>query len=129
MSSPRIVATESAPAAVGPYSQAVLHDGTLYCSGAIPLDPATGELVEGPIGEQARRCLENLEAICAAAGTGLERALQLTIYATDLGQFGEINEAYAAYFAAAEHLPARVTVGVAALPLGAPVEISAIVAA
>lgn len=129
MNAPRIVATDRAPAAVGPYSQAVVHDGVLYCSGAIPLDPETGELVDGPIGAQARRCLDNLEAICEAAGTSLSRALQITVYTTDLARFAEINEAYATFFADGEHLPARVTVGVAALPLGAPVELSAAVAA
>lgn len=129
MREPSVIATDKAPAAVGPYSQAVRHAGTLYCSGAIPLDPASGELVEGPIGVQARRCLDNLEAVCEAAGTSLARALQVTVYTTDLARFGEINEAYAEFFSARDHLPARVTVGVAALPLGAQVELSAIVAA
>lgn len=129
MNVPEIIATDRAPAAVGPYSQAVAYGGLLYCSGAIPLDPQSGELVEGQAGVQARRCLDNLQAVCEEAGTSLGRALQITIYTTDLSQFGEINEVYASFFAAGEHLPARVTVGVAALPLGAEVELSAIVAA
>jgi 2-iminobutanoate/2-iminopropanoate deaminase len=98
----------------------------LLCSGQIPLDPATGELVGATAGEQARRCLENLQAVCAAAGTSLARALRLTVYMTDLGEFAAVNEIYASFFA--NDPPARVTVGVAQLPKGAYVEIDAIVA-
>jgi 2-iminobutanoate/2-iminopropanoate deaminase len=118
---------DGAPAAVGPYSHAVRSGGLLFCSGQIPLDPATGELVGDTPGEQARRCLENLQAVCAAAGASLADAVKLSVYMTDLGAFAEVNEVYASFFAAGEP-PARVAVGVAALPKGAQVEIDAIVA-
>jgi 2-iminobutanoate/2-iminopropanoate deaminase len=122
----QIVHAAGAPAAIGPYSHAVRSGGLLYCSGQIPLDPASGELVRGPVSVQARRCLENLAAVCEAAGTTLGRAVRITIYMTDLGAFAEVNEACAEIFAADP--PARATVGVAALPRGAAVEIDAIVA-
>jgi 2-iminobutanoate/2-iminopropanoate deaminase len=115
-----------APPAIGPYSHAVCHGELLFCSGQIPLDPADGELVGQTAAEQVRRCLENLQAVCAAAHTALERALRLTIYMTDLGEFAAVNDVYASFFAADP--PARVTVGVAALPKGAQVEVDAIVA-
>jgi 2-iminobutanoate/2-iminopropanoate deaminase len=121
-----IVDATAAPAAIGPYSHAVGAAGLLFCSGQIPLDPATGELVGDTPSEQARRCLENLLAVCAAAGTTLERAVRLTIYMTDLAAFGEVNEVYGSFFGAQP--PARVTVGVAQLPKGAYVEIDAVVA-
>ncbi|HTR89499.1 MAG TPA: Rid family detoxifying hydrolase [Solirubrobacteraceae bacterium] len=122
----------TAPAAVGPYSHAVMHGdpdggGLLFCSGQIPLDPATGELVGETAAEQARRCLENLRAVCEAAGTSLARALKLTVYMTDLGEFAAVNEVYASFFADSEP-PARVAVQVAGLPRGAYVEIDATVA-
>jgi 2-iminobutanoate/2-iminopropanoate deaminase len=101
--------------------------GLLFCSGQIPLDPASGELVGDTPAAQARRCLENLRAVCAAAGTTLERALRVTVYMLDLGAFGEVNEVYGSFFAGVDP-PARVTVGVAQLPKGAQVEIDAIVA-
>ena len=116
----------AAPAAIGPYSHAVRAGELLFCSGQIPLDPATGEIVGASAAEQAQRCLENLEAVCSAAGTSLGRAVRTTIYMTDLASFGEVNEVYAAHFA--QDPPARVTVGVAQLPRGAYVEIDAIVA-
>lgn len=115
-----------APAAVGPYSHAVRAGGLLFCSGQIPLDADTGELVGRTSAEQARRCLENLQAVCAAAGTALERAVRITVYMTDLPAFAEVNDVYASFFG--EDPPARVTVGVAALPRGAYVEIDATVA-
>lgn len=115
-----------APTAIGPYSHAVRAGGLLLCSGQIPLDPATGEIVGASAAEQARRCLENLEAVCGAAGTSLERALRLTIYMVDLEEFAAVNEVYGSFFSASP--PARVTVGVAALPKGSYVEIDAIVA-
>lgn len=117
----------AAPPAVGPYSHAVRAGGLLFCSGQIPLDPKTGELVGGSAAEQARRCLENLQAVCEAAGASLSEAVRLTVYMTDLGHFAEVNETYASFFAG-EEPPARVTVGVARLPKGAQVEIDAIVA-
>jgi len=116
----------AAPAAIGPYSHAVRAGELLFCSGQIPLDPATGELAGTTAGEQARRCLENLAAVCEAAGASLQQAVRLTVYMTDLAAFGEVNEAYGEFFDAEP--PARVAVGVAALPRGAYVEIDAIVA-
>jgi len=115
-----------APPAIGPYSHAVSAAGLLFCSGQIPLDAGTGELVGETPGEQARRCLENLQVVCEAAGTTLERAARLTVYMTDLSAFAEVNEVYAAFFEGDP--PARAAVGVAALPRGAQVEIDAIVA-
>lgn len=120
------VTADSAPAAIGPYSQAVAHDRVLYCSGALPLDQA-GEIVgEGDPAEQARQCLRNLEAVVAAGGGELSQALRLTVYTTRLEEFPAINDAYSGFFG--DPPPARVTVGVAALPKGALVEIDAIVA-
>lgn len=98
----------------------------LYCSGQVPLDPATGKLVEGSIGEQTRRCLENLRAVCEAAGADLSDAVRTGIYVTDMGTFPDVNEAYGSFFGAGP--PARSTIAVVALPLGAAVEIDAIVA-
>ncbi len=121
-----IVQAPGAPSAVGPYSHAVRAGDLLFCSGQIPLDPESGELVGASAAEQARRCLENLRAVCDSAGTALERALRLTIYMTDLAAFAEVNEMYATFFG--DDPPARVTVGVAQLPRGAYVEIDAIVA-
>jgi 2-iminobutanoate/2-iminopropanoate deaminase len=120
-----------APPAIGPYSHAVRVDlrsegGLLFCSGQIPLDPGGGELVGATAAEQARRCLENLQAVCDAAGTTLGRAVRMTIYMTDLTAFAEVNEVYGAFFS--DDPPARVTVGVAQLPKGAYVEIDAVVA-
>jgi 2-iminobutanoate/2-iminopropanoate deaminase len=120
------VTAPGAPDAVGPYSHAVRSGGVLYCSGQVPLDPETGKLVEGSIGDQTRRCLENLSAVCAAAGAELSDAVRLGIYVTDMSTFSEVNEAYGGFFG--EGPPARSTIGVAALPLGAAVEIDAIVA-
>jgi 2-iminobutanoate/2-iminopropanoate deaminase len=115
-----------APPAIGPYSHAVRAGGLLFCSGQIPLDPASGELVGETPGEQARRCMENLSEVCVAAGTTLQNAVRLTIYTTELGAFAEINDVYGSFFGDAP--PARAAVGVAALPKGALVEIDAIVA-
>jgi 2-iminobutanoate/2-iminopropanoate deaminase len=121
-----IVQAPAAPPAIGPYSHAVSVDGLLFCSGQIPLDPDSGELVGDTPGAQARRCLENLQAVCAAAGTSLARAVRLTIYTTKLDAFAQINEAYGEFFE--QDPPARAAVGVAALPKGALVEIDAVVA-
>jgi 2-iminobutanoate/2-iminopropanoate deaminase len=121
-----IVKAPGAPAAIGPYSHAVRVGELLFCSGQIPLDPVTGELVGETPAEQARRCLENLDAVCAAAGATLQDAVRITIYMTGLAAFGEVNEVYASFFA--DDPPARVTVGVAQLPKGAQVEIDAVVA-
>lgn len=115
----------AAPAAIGPYSHAVRAGSLLFCSGQIPLDPATGEIVGETPAEQARQCLLNLTAVCDAAGTSLADAVRLTLYLTDLSAFAEVGEVYATFFSDAP--PARVAVGVAALPRGAQVEIDAIV--
>jgi 2-iminobutanoate/2-iminopropanoate deaminase len=117
---------DGAPAAVGPYSHAVRSGGLLFLSGQTPLDPATGKLVEGGIGDQTRRCLENLQAVCEAAGAQLSDAVRCGIYVTDMGTFAQVNEAYATFFASEP--PARSTIGVASLPVGAQVEIDAVVA-
>ncbi len=121
----RPVQTDDAPAPIGPYSQAVEAGGVLYCSGQVPLDPASGELVAGGIAEQARRCLESLDAVCRAAGTRVSEAARIGIYLTDMAQFPELNEVYASFFG--EPFPVRTTVGVAALPKGALVEMDATV--
>ncbi len=129
MSSEReAIHAEGAPAAIGPYSHAVRSAGLLFCSGQIPLDPESGELVGESAAEQARRCLQNLQAVCAAAGTSLARAVRLTVYMTDLGEFASVNDVYGSFFGG-EDPPARVAIGVAALPRGAQVEIDAVVAA
>ena len=117
---------EGAPAAAGPYSHAVISNGLIFLSGQTPIDPETGKLVAGSIGDQTRRCLENLQAVAAAAGASLDDAVRMGIYVTDMGTFADVNEAYAAYFGDAP--PARSTVGVAALPVGARVEIDAVIA-
>ena len=121
----RAVETEDAPEPIGPYSQALVAGGVLYCSGQVPLDPETGELVEGGIAEQARRCLQSLAAVCQAAGARLEDAARMTIYLTEMEDFPAVNEVYAEFFS--EPFPVRSTVGVAALPKGALVEIDATV--
>src|SRR3954454_23449950 len=121
------VTADDAPAAIGPYSQAVRHGNLLFCSGQIPLDAASGELVGGTLADETTRCLENLSAVCRAAGTSLRRAVRLTIYTTQLDGFAEINDAYGAFFPG-DGPPARAAIGVAALPKGAKVEIDAIVA-
>ncbi|MGA8277448.1 MAG: Rid family detoxifying hydrolase [Rhodanobacteraceae bacterium] len=119
-----IVNTEHAPKAIGPYSQAVRVENTVYLSGQIPLDPATGKLVHGDIATQARRAFDNLAAVCAAAGGGLEQLARVGIYLTDLDDFAAVNAVMAEYCEGG--FPARSTIGVASLPLGASVEIDAI---
>jgi 2-iminobutanoate/2-iminopropanoate deaminase len=120
------IVAPAAPAAIGPYSHAVRADQLLFCSGQIPLDPSTGELVGDSPAEQARVCLENLAAVCEAAGATLRDAVRMTVYMTDLSAFAEVNEVYGQFFSDAP--PARVAIGVAELPRGAQVEIDAIVA-
>lgn len=126
MSVRQVVNAETAPEAAGPYSHAVLHGGVLYCAGQVPIDPDTGELIDGGPGEQTTRCLSNLQVVCEEAGTSLARALMVSVFTTDLASGPEINEAYAAVLPGDP--PARAMVGVAALPLGATVEIAAVVA-
>jgi 2-iminobutanoate/2-iminopropanoate deaminase len=120
------VTADGAPHAAGPYSHAVVSAGLVFCSGQVPIDPATGEFVGGSIGDQARRCLENLAAVAKAAGVGLEDAVRISIYVTDISTFKDVNEAYGAFFPSDP--PARTTVGVAALPMGAEIEMDAILA-
>lgn len=119
------VRTAGAPEPVGPYSQAVVHDGLVYCSGQIPLDPATGKLVEGGIEEQMRQVVANLRAVLEAAGSSLERVLRCSVYVVDLSLFPRVNAVYAESFTGTP-APARSTVQVAALPMGADVEIDLI---
>ena len=120
------ISAPDAPAAVGPYVHAVRAGGLLFCSGQIPLDPRSGDLVGNTPGEQAGRCLENLAAVCSAAGATLGDAVRMTVYLTDMGAFAEVNEVYESFFES--NPPARVAIGVAALPRGAQVEIDAVVA-
>jgi 2-iminobutanoate/2-iminopropanoate deaminase len=115
-----------APPAAGPYAHAVRAGDLLFCSGQIPLDPRTGELVAGTAAEQAGRCLENLAAVCHAAGATLGDAVKLTVYTTEMASFSQINEVYESFFESDP--PARVAIGVASLPRGAMVEIDAVVA-
>ena len=121
----KTINSDGAPAPIGPYSHATLSNGLLFCSGQIGVDPETEELVGGSVGDEATQCLRNLEAVCSAAGTSLDRALRLTIYTTVIEEFSTINESYASFFA--EDPPARAVVGVAGLPKGALVEIDAVV--
>jgi 2-iminobutanoate/2-iminopropanoate deaminase len=120
------ITAPDAPAAIGPYSHAVSYDGLLFCSGALPLDPDSDRMVEDSVGAETTQCLQNLAAICRAAGTELGKAVRMTIYTTRLDAFEEINEAYGSFFSSAP--PARVAIGVAALPKGAKVELDAVVA-
>ena len=118
---PRLPVVAAGAVAVGPYSHAIDADPFLYLSGQTPLDPATGQLVMGTIGDQTRQCLDNLAAVLAAAGLDQSHAVKCNVYLTDMADFPAMNEAYAAFFSAPH--PARTTVAVVALPLGAQVEI------
>ncbi len=120
------IRTEAAPAAIGPYAQAVRSGNLLFCSGQIGLDPATGEIVSGGVEAEARRVLDNLTAVLDAAGGTLANVVRTTIYLVDLGDFAKVNGIYGEYFKAPH--PARVTIGVAALPKGGCIEIDAIAA-
>ncbi|MEO7478551.1 MAG: RidA family protein [Lysobacteraceae bacterium] len=120
------VATDHAPSAIGPYSQAVIAGRMLFTSGQIPLDPASGTLVAGGIDVQARRVFDNLRAVCAAANTDFSHVVRVGIYLADLGDFAAVNAVMAEYFSAP--YPARSTIGVASLPKGAQVEIDLVLA-
>jgi 2-iminobutanoate/2-iminopropanoate deaminase len=119
------ITAPDAPAAIGPYVHAVRAGDLLFCSGQIPLDPRTGDLVGTTAAEQAGRCLENLAAVCHAAGATLGDAVRLTVYLVDMAEFAGVNEVYSSFFESSP--PARVAIGVAALPRGARVEIDAVV--
>jgi reactive intermediate/imine deaminase len=118
------ISTPHAPQAIGTYSQAMRAGNTVYLSGQIPLDPATGEMVAGDMETQVRRVFENLKALAAAAGSDLDHAVRVTVYLTDLQHFALVNRVMAEYFS--QPYPARAALGVAALPKGAAVEIDAI---
>lgn len=119
-----IVQTDNAPKAIGPYSQAIKAGGLVFASGQIPLDPATGQLIEGSTGAQTERVLNNLKAVLEAAGSSLDRVVKTTVFLADLGDFSEMNEAYGRFFQDAP--PARSTVEVARLPRDVRVEIDVI---
>jgi 2-iminobutanoate/2-iminopropanoate deaminase len=121
----RVVSASAAPTPVGPYSQAIVSGGLVFASGQIPIDPASGKLVEGEIEAQAERVLDNLRAVLEAAGSSLDHVVRASVYLVDLSVFPRVNAVYARYFTA-DPKPARTTVQVAALPLGARVEIDAI---
>jgi 2-iminobutanoate/2-iminopropanoate deaminase len=121
-----IISTDHAPKAIGPYSQAVVYNGIAYVSGQIPLDPATGQLIEGDITAQTERVLESLKAVLEACGSSLGLVLKTTVFMKDMGEFPKMNEVYARYFA--ENPPARATVEAARLPRDVRVEIEAIAA-
>lgn len=120
----RIIATPNAPAAIGPYSQAVVSNGFAFLSGQIPLDPATGQLIAGDIAAQTERVIENLKAVLEASGSSLAQVVKTTVYLKDMGEFARMNEVYARYFPADP--PARATVEAARLPRDVRVEIDCI---
>lgn len=124
MSEIKSVKTEKAPGAIGPYSQATVVDGWVFCSGQIPLDPATGELVAGDIGVQTDQVLKNLGAVLEAAGGSLSSVVKTTVFLADMGDFAGMNEVYARHFG--EHRPARAAVAVRTLPKNVDVEIDAV---
>ena len=124
MSSKQAIQSDNAPAPIGPYSQAVKVGDTMYLSGQVPLDPVTGELIDGDIDAMARRIFDNLAAVMAAAGGSLADIVKLTIYLVDLKDFAKVNAVMAEYFQ--EPYPSRATVAIAGLPKGAPVEVEAI---
>ncbi|HAW80183.1 MAG TPA: reactive intermediate/imine deaminase [Balneola sp.] len=120
----KVISTESAPAAIGPYSQAIEHNGVLYCSGQIPLDPDTMQIVGDNAADQAKQVMKNLSAVLEAAGTDFSKVLKCSIFLDDMGDFGEVNEVYGGYFK--NDPPARETVAVQTLPKSVLVEISCI---
>lgn len=119
-----VVNTDKAPAAIGPYSQAVIHNNMVYCSGQIPLDPESMEIIEGDIRKQAEQVMENLNQVLLEAGTNFGKVIKCSIFLDDMGDFGTVNEVYAGYFG--ENPPARETVAVQTLPKNVKVEISCI---
>lgn len=119
-----IISTHAAPAAIGPYSQAVATRELVFASGQIPMDPQSGKLVEGDIAAETKQCMDNLSAVLQAAGSDISRSLKVTIYLTDMGFFPEVNDVYSKYFEEAP--PARACVGVSSLPKGVRIEIEAV---
>lgn len=119
-----IISTENAPGAIGPYSQAIKAGGMVFCSGQIPIDPATGDFVSDQIAEQTEQVLKNLSEVLAAAGSGLGSVVKTTVFLSDMNDFAEMNEVYGRFFS--ENKPARATVQAARLPLDARVEIECI---
>lgn len=124
MSELHVIRTDSAPAAIGPYSQAIAVDGWVFCSGQVALDPATGELVQGDVALQTERVMRNLAAVLEAAGTSLARVVKTTVFLSDMDHFAAMNEVYARHFGA--HRPARATVAVRTLPKLVDVEIEVV---
>lgn len=124
MSNIKTIHTDGAPAAIGPYSQAIAANGWLFLSGQIPLDPESGELIGGSVAEQTHRVFKNLIAVLNEGGASLSQVVKTTCYLSDMGRFAEMNEVYAGYFG--DHRPARATVQAAALPKGVDVEIDVI---
>ena len=124
MSDISTVHTSGAPEAIGPYSQATLVDGWMFCSGQIPLDPTTGQLVQGDVAAQTQQVFTNLEAVLAAGGASLSRVVKTTVFLADMADFAAMNEVYAAWFG--EHRPARATVEAGGLPKGVAVEIECV---
>jgi 2-iminobutanoate/2-iminopropanoate deaminase len=118
------ISTEKAPAAIGPYSQAIQAGGLLFCSGQIPLDPVSGEVVAGDVRRQAEQVMENIAAVLSAAGAGFNDVVKATVFLVEMGDFGAVNEVYGRYFTG--HKPARSTVAVKALPRGVLLEIEVI---
>jgi len=119
-----VISTEKAPAAIGPYSQAIQAGNLLFCSGQIPLDPVSGEVVAGDVRRQAEQVMENIAAVLSAAGAGFNDVVKATVFLVEMGDFGAVNEVYGRYFSG--HKPARSTVAVKALPRGVLVEIEVI---
>lgn len=119
-----VIATDNAPRAIGPYSQAIVHNGLAFLSGQIPLDPATGQLVEDGIAAQTERVLENIKSVLEACGSSLDHVVKTTVFLKDMGEFAQMNDVYARYFGA--NPPARSTVEAARLPRDVRVEIEAI---
>lgn len=125
MESLQTIFTSEAPAAIGPYSQAVIAGNLLFVSGQLPIDPSTGQFLPGGIAEHTHQCLKNIQAIAKAAGTRLGKAVKLNVYLADMKNFDAVNQVYAEYFA--DHLPARLALQVAKLPKDADIEIEAII--
>lgn len=120
----KVITTDNAPKAIGPYSQGIKTDTLVFCSGQIPADPRTGEILTGPIKEQTHQCLSNIKAVLVSAGTSLEKVVKVTVFLRDMNDFGEMNEEYATWFS--KDPPARAAVQVARLPKDVGLEIEAI---